>query len=226
MDRLGAHRDSTVHQENPLISQSIWENCRPSHHGRGDHPGGTAKGILESEQEFRDTYDLVCNSNVSAFTGGVRSKSIPLRKVSELQKLCIVRLLHTTDQEGLSPAESSQLHRDYVFTPTHSLHSELCMILQARYFLLADINYSTGNVSSNDIVKEISLEEYTARTTPWSDSEYSFNPGKVVTAHEIAFAPKGDNSANISVWFDVVPIKVSRSRIPIPRSNSFCDLFT
>ena len=218
VDRLGAHRDSAIHQENPLIPQSIWENCRPSHHGRGDgcYDGGIKKSALSLEQEWEDTYGVVCNSSndVSIFTGGVRNTTnIPVRKVTELQKLCIVRHMHSSSgQVDLSAEDSSQVHRDYVFTPTHSLHSELCMILQARYFILADVDYS-GYVSPKDIVKEISFDEYTSRTTPWVSIGHGFNPSKVVSAHEVVFAPKAEHNANLSIWFDAEPVKLEQSQI-------------
>jgi len=208
VDRLGAHRDNAIHQENPLIPQSIWENCRPSHHGRGD-------AECLKEQEWEDTYGLVCNSsNVSIFTGGVRNTTnIPVRKVTELQKLCIVRHMHSSSGKVDSYAEdSSQLYRDYVFAPTHSLNSELCMILQARYFILADVDYS-GYVSAKDIVKEISFDEYTSRTTPWVSVGHGFNPSKVVSAHEVVFAPKAEHNANLSIWFDAEPVKLEQSQI-------------
>ena len=214
VDRLGAHRDSVVHQENPLVAQSIWENCRPSHHGRGVECYGKSS-ILELEQEWNDTYSLVCNSNVSTFTGGVRPTNIPLRKVSDLQRLCIVRAMHSISSVQDDAAGSScQLHRDYVFTPTHSLHSELCMILQARYFLLGDANYSSASgLSPEDIVKEITYDEYVSRTTPWAAGEHRFDPSRVVAAHQVAFAPKGDHSANVSIWFDAQPVKLEQSQI-------------
>ena len=216
VDRLGAHRDSVVHQENPLVAQSIWENCRPSHHGRGRGVEyyGNKNSILELEQEWNDTYSLVCNSNVSIFTGGVRPTNIPLRKVSDLQKLCIVRAMYSSSSVQDAADSSSQLHRDYVFTPTHSLHSELCMILQARYFLLADVNYSSvSGLSPEDIVKEITYDEYECRTTPWAGGEHRFDPSRVVAAHQVAFAPKGDHSANVSIWFDAQPVKLEQSQI-------------
>ncbi|KAL7542681.1 hypothetical protein ACHAXR_011986 [Thalassiosira sp. AJA248-18] len=208
VDRFAAHRENTVHQENPLISQNIWENCRPSHRGRTDKRAGSSK--FDIEQEWCDTYALVCNSGVPIY-GEVNSA--PLRKLSDLQKLCIVLLMHTRD--GLFMKESSsQLHRDYVFAPTHSLHSELCMLLQARYFLLNDDFVShAAKVSPRDIVKEISFSEYKSLKTPWSTTAHRFDPSHCVTAHEVAFAPMGDHQANVSIWFNVAPIPLMQSQI-------------
>eukprot|EP00985_Skeletonema_marinoi_P006049 scaffold2622_cov165-Skeletonema_marinoi.AAC.1 len=87
------------------------------------------------------------------------------------------------------------LHRDYIYAPTHSLNSELCMILQTRYFLLLDEEYDNNQGSipaaadKHEFVKEISFDEYKSRTTPWN-SGYRLNKNKVVMATEVAFAPK------------------------------------
>ena len=219
VDRLGAHRDAVVHQENPLVAQGIWENCRPS-------PRDEIEGHIG--QEWRDTYHLVCNLGTAAFVDDrARARlanSLPAKKVSNLQRLCIVR--HMRSDPGLvvqkpSPAE---LHRDYVFAPTHSLHSELCMVLQVRCFLLPDVGFAhAGSVSAQDVVQEITLEEYRARTTPWSNSgqtDYGFDPSKCVMAHEVAFAPKGDHGANVSIWLDAHPVKLEQSQIKRSRKVS------
>eukprot|EP00984_Skeletonema_dohrnii_P036967 scaffold38538_cov283-Skeletonema_dohrnii-CCMP3373.AAC.1 len=92
------------------------------------------------------------------------------------------------------------------------------MILQTRYFLLLDEEYDDNQGSTaaaadkHDIVKEISFDEYKSRTTPWN-SDYRFNKNKVVMATEVAFAPKGDCSANVSIWFEAKPIKLEPSQI-------------
>lgn len=198
IDRFTLHNDNIVHQENPLIQQSIWEHCRPSQKGIIT---SFTSGQVDVEQVWLDTYRICSNSGTSAFN----VKKMMSEKISELQKLCIVRKLRSGD--------SGMLSRDYLFSPTHSLNSELCMILQERYFLLPDVNYtSAGDVSVTDCVKEISADEYEARTTPWTIG-HSFDPTKVVTAHEVAFAPKGDHSANVSIWFDAEPIKLEPSQI-------------
>mmetsp|Transcript_26356 Transcript_26356/g.56584 ORF Transcript_26356/g.56584 Transcript_26356/m.56584 type:complete len:357 (-) Transcript_26356:331-1401(-) len=88
------------------------------------------------------------------------------------------------------------------------------MILQARYFLLLDIDFtSAADVSPEDTVKEISFDEYTSYTTPWSETDHPFDPSRCVTAHEVTFAPKGDHSANLSIWFDTLPVKLVQSQI-------------
>jgi len=213
VDRLAAHRENAVHQENPLIAQSIWENCRPSQLGSQkecrSHEG---KPLLE-EQEWNDTYAMVCNSGVSVFAGGLRPTNTPSEKLSDLQKLCVVRLMRSGDGLSGEPA-SSQLHRDYVFAPTHSLHNELCMILQVRYFFLPSVNLTSAvDACREDMAKEISFDEYKFRTTPWSATDNMFDPSKCITAHEVAFAPKGDPTANISIWFDALPVKLEQSQI-------------
>ncbi|KAL7537243.1 hypothetical protein ACHAXR_007688 [Thalassiosira sp. AJA248-18] len=219
VDRLAAHRENVVHQENPIIAQSIWENCRPSHRRSNEERWSVSssgdngrQSILDMEQEWADTYSLVCNSGVSIFTGGI-GKAIS-KKLTLLQKLCIVRLMRSSDGLFQQESSSSQLHRDYIFAPTHSLHSELCMILQVRFFLLIDVNFTRASeLAPEYIVKEISFEEYKSRTTPWSATGHGFDPSKCVVAHEVAFAPKGDHNANVSIWFDALPIKLEQSQI-------------
>lgn len=208
VDRLAAHRENAIHQENPLIVQTIWENCCPSRHGLqiNNGGGGTVDNASKSILEWSDTYALVCNIGIPVFTGGIVPAPGPFEKLSALQKLCIVRCMRTKD--GLSDQEfGSQLHRDYVFTPTHSLHSELCMILQSRYFFLPDVNFVSVDGVSH-IVEEISFEEYEFCSARWSA-----NQSKYISAHEVAFAPKGDHSANVSIWFDATPIQLAQSQI-------------
>ena len=232
VDRFAAHRDSTVHQQNPLIAQGIWESCRPSLRGKkstSQYVGGDENGT-----SWMDTYALVCNIGVPSFGSwtlcyAANNKNIAtsIQKVSELQKLYIVSLMRGQDSTFSSSSSRSSeglqqlhlLHRDYIFAPTHSLHSELCMVLQTRYFLMLDNNEEDDNQDSiaaaadkHTIVKEISLAEYKSRSTPWH-SDYRFNENKVVVATEVAFAPKGDCNANVSIWFDAKPIKLEPSQI-------------
>ena len=227
VDRFAAHRDSTVHQENPLIAQGIWENCRPSLDGRKS-TSSQRGGRDESDMGWLDTYALICNIDVPTFgsfplsntpsnkdsTRGLQRLS---NKLSELQKLCIVSQMRGQDSSfsGSSSIGTQQLHllhRDFIFAPTHSLHSELCMILQTRYFLLLDENTITTASGKLDFVKEISSDEYTSRKTPWN-SNYRFKQNKVIVATEVAFAPKGDSNANVSIWFDAKPVKLEQSQI-------------
>lgn len=233
VDRFAAHRDSAVHQENPMIVQGIWENCRPSvARGNKQQQGGD----VNEDVGWEDTYALVCNTGVPAFGEWIlantpNNKSIATsstqasRKLSELQKLCIVSLMRGQDStEGTEGTEGTtsklhQLHRDYTYAPTHSLHSELCMVLQTRYFLLINDDEidvasiaAASNTNKDNIVKEISPSEYKSRTTPWN-SDYHFSRNKVVMATEVAFAPKGEYNANVSIWFDAKPIKLEPSQI-------------
>ena len=225
VDRFAAHRDSTVHQENPLIAQGIWENCRPSlceSKSTSQHGGRD-----ESEMSWLDTYALICNIGVPTFgsppnnvlsnknaTRGSQSSS---NKLSELQKLCIVSQMRgkVSTFSGSSTVGLQQLHllhRDFIYAPTHSLHSELCMILQTRYFLILDEDFITAASDKHSIVKEISSDEYNSRKSPWN-SNYRFKTNKVIVATEVAFSPKGDSNANVSIWFDAKPIKLEPSQI-------------
>ena len=171
IDRLAPHRDNSVHQENPLIPQSIWENCRP-----------LRRQGFPQEREWRDTVDLVCNSAVSVFRPG--RVPGPSSKLSSLQKLCIIRSMRGGGGP-FHPHAVSQAHRDYVFSPTCSLRSELCMVLQERYFFLPDVNFAdAGEVSPDDVVREITFGNFVAAL------EYGFDPSRLVTADEVAFGPK------------------------------------
>ena len=50
------------------------------------------------------------------------------------------------------------LHRGYVFAPTHSLHSELCMVLQVRYFVLPEVDFANAaGISPGHVAREITL---------------------------------------------------------------------
>ena len=144
---------------------------------------------------------------VWSLSGGLTPASDSPNKQSDLQKICIVHLLHNRD--GMSVEESSfQLDPDYVFDPTHSLHSELCMILETRYFFLPDVCLmSYAGVSPEDIAKEISFDEYKFR------ADHPFDPNRCVTAHKVVFAPKDDHIVNISIWFDATPTKLTQSQI-------------
>jgi hypothetical protein len=143
VDRLAAHRENSIHQVNPLIPQSIWDNCRPSLCDRRNMKVyGIDRTDNDIENEFEDTYALICNMNVPVFNGIKDTKNNrhgeagSSQKINELQRLSIVRLMHNGDGEfqcgdeavvGGVKVKKSQLYRDFLFSPTHSLHSELCM---------------------------------------------------------------------------------------------------
>jgi hypothetical protein len=195
VDPQAAHRESAIHQENPLISQSIWQHCRPSlKEGKGSNGGA-------SSSEFEDTYKIVCNTGIPVFHGVNDRRHIQNlpEKLSELHKLCIVEHFRTTQD------------RDFLYSPTHSLRGELCMILQTRYFRLEDA--ADGCVERDAIVQEISLDEYVARLTPWSPTGIPYSPFKVVRGHEVAFSPKGDTACNFSIWFDEEPVRLEQTQI-------------
>lgn len=215
VDPLILHNASAIHWANPLVPQTIWEHCRPSQRGSGF---SRATELVKTHQEWIDTYRLVCNSGCSAFgDGGQDMKQV--KKVDELHRLCIVRLMrigespYSPSMSGGSSVQSSRLHEDYVFSPTHALYGELCMVLQSRYFLVLDVDFDNGDcVDVGDIVREISSDEHKARTTPWIHGYY-VDPSKVVMAHEVVFAPKGDHAANPSIWFDALPIQLGPAQI-------------
>ncbi|KAL7520235.1 hypothetical protein ACHAWX_004968 [Stephanocyclus meneghinianus] len=193
VDPLAAHFESATHQENPLVPQSIWQHCRPSLR-RTNYPEAF---------EFEDTYAIVCNSsNIPVFVGDSerRPGQNLHEKLSELQKLCIVQYFRAGQ------------HKGFLYSPTHSLRGELCMILQTRYFQLNDVT-ADDTLRKDHAVNEITFDEYKARNTPWSQSGYPYSPFKVVVAHEVAFAPKGDPSCNFSIWFDEEPVKLEQTQI-------------
>ncbi len=196
VDRLAAHRDSSVHQENPLINHSIWENCRPSQRG-GVERGGVHNDVddpLYFEQMWADTYALICNDCM--FISGVENVKLPSQVITDLQKLCIVRLMHIDHAQF-----QANHYRDYIFSPTHSLHSELCMILQTRYFFLPDVIFTNANdIRCEDLVKEITVDLYHKLGASVETKN------KVITAYEVAFAPKGDHFANVTIWFSPCPV--------------------
>ena len=166
IDGHAAHRDSAVHQENPLIDQSIWENCRPSQ--RGVATNAVHRGVISHDWErvWSDTYDLVCNDCK------VCGEEKPVEKGEEkrvdnevtealnrLQKLCIVRRMH------IEPIVQENHYRDFIFAPTHSLRGELCMVLQTRYFFLPNVTFtSPDDVRRDDVVVEVSMDRYNQLT--------------------------------------------------------------
>jgi len=80
--------------------------------------------------------------------------------------------------------------------------------LQTRYFLLVPNSEVAFQALENvdvlirSVVREISLEEYNGRRSPW-DRRYPFTPKDVFIAREFAFGPCGDFSADVSLWFEV-----------------------
>jgi hypothetical protein len=197
VDPLASHRESATHQENPLVSQSVWQHCRPSLRGSKVDPDAASKF------EFEDTYRIVCNTGIPIFLGNnerLRGERNLAAKLNELEKLCIVEHFRQSGDKG------------FLYSPTHSLRGELCMILQTRYFLLEDVN-PDAKLDKSRIVKEISLDEYNARITPWSQCGVPYSPTHVVVGHEVAFAPKGEANCNFSIWFDECPIKLEQTQI-------------
>jgi len=194
-------------------------------------------------REWKDTYDLVCNldascyrpakvSPLSSYTlmskssfatamaaasagdiSGGSSKTIYAKSsngagkknMTEEQRLSIALLMSSGD-EGLR-------QEDYIYSHSHLIFGELCMILETRYFRLLSADNASmaeANASNNILVGtggfnsicEISNDEYNASRTPW-DTRYPYRPESIVIARKIAFGPVGEVNANVSVWFDI-----------------------
>ena len=191
IDRFAAHRESSMHQENCLIPQSCWEIC---------HSDET------TESEWINTYNLVCNMGVNSFSGR-HAKNVHIEKISHFQKLCIVLQM----RDGL---EMSQLYRDYIFAPTHSIHSELCMLLQTRYFIFPPVGCTTvAELTADSVAREISIAEYNALRNPCLSAHGPSEQGQLVIVYEVAFGPKGQHDANLSLWFNTPAIKLEPSQI-------------
>ncbi|KAL7461607.1 hypothetical protein ACHAXS_002024, partial [Conticribra weissflogii] len=218
MDPLFIHCENAIHQENPLIPQTIWEGCRPSVQNKSIYKYYGESKLSAAEEDyimFMDTYRLVCNDGVRAFRNSENTRNP--KTLTELQRLCcIVSMSRDVSQSedsnhGDAKGMTRSYRNDYIFSPTHSMMNELCMILQLKYFLLLDVDYTEGKVGVDDVVREISEAEYKDRTRPWSSTDVPFSPSKVVKVHKLAFAPKGDHFANISFWFDeeIIPLEQS-----------------
>lgn len=52
------------------------------------------------------------------------------------------------------------------------------------------------------IIREISFEEYQARTSAW-DKTFPYSPDSVVAVKELAFGCLGETSSKVSLWFDL-----------------------
>ncbi|KAL7467982.1 hypothetical protein ACHAXS_008202, partial [Conticribra weissflogii] len=220
MDPLFLHCENAIHQENPLIPQTIWEGCRPSVQMKRKNRLNGKNKLSAAEEDYimwMDTYRLVCNTDVRAFPVSANIRNPKM--LTELQRLCcVVSMSRQVSQpedsnHGEAKPMRSSYRNNYIFSPTHSMMNELCMVLQVKYFLLLDVDYAKGNVGVDDIVREISQAEYEDRTGPWSSTDFPFSPSKVVKVHKLAFAPKGDHFANISFWFDEKLIPLEQSEI-------------
>jgi hypothetical protein len=178
-----------MHQENCLIPQSCWEIC----------------GSDEMTNEWTKTYNLVCNMGVNSFSGR-HAPDGRIEQISHFKKLCLV--LHMRD--GL---ETPQLYQDYIFTPTHSIHSKLCMILWTLYFIFLRVGCTdVAELTADSVVREISIAEYSARTTPCSSAYVHSEQGQFVIVHEVAFSPKGQHDPNLSFWFNTPAIVLDPSQ--------------
>ena len=209
-DRLYHRTHNSVHQENPIIEPFVWDRCRPTR--------PLKDGAKESE--WQDTYDLVCNFGVPIFDPTKSNEtrlpehnvSLNKKKLTELQKLCIVVSMHRAPiisqnaaMAAMAEGENFESHLDFVHTRTHLLHGQPCTVLQTRHFRLMDLkpwtdsHYQGRVVSLEDIITEVSQREY---------NEYrSISPNAMIRADELVFDSKGKRSANLSTWFDadIVP---------------------
>jgi hypothetical protein len=158
-----------------------------------------------------------------------KDPSIPQPKsLSELQRTCIAVLMSYKGQDG-----HGSIHRSYMYNPRFLVFDKLCMIvsrelfpitqcqlplfshpltfislqkLQTRYFVLVHNSevetFDNVDILIRSVVREISLEEYNGRRSPW-DRRYPFTPKDVFVVRELAFGPCGDNTADVSIWFEV-----------------------
>ena len=146
------------------------------------------------------------NSGGSSPNGGTGAK----KNLTEEQRLSIA-LLMSSGGSDMSDQE------DYVYSPSHLVYGELCMILQTRYFRLlsADSALKAETDASNDIlgigglnsVREISIDEYNASRTPW-DKRAPYQPNSTLVARKITFGPLGE-TASVSLWFDIPSSQIS-----------------
>ena len=65
------------------------------------------------------------------------------------------------------PVEKSQLYQDYIFASTHTIHSELCMLLQTPYSIFLRVGCThVAELTAKSVAREISIAKYSALTTP------------------------------------------------------------
>ena len=191
VDKYYHRHNGSLHALNPLVGQMYWEKCRPSVMKRRcskQSPIGKVNKAEARAEEWRDTYDLVCNFDGSCLASTPRALNISSttctgpsaggganikKHLTEEQRLSIALImcyggdhLNGTTGTTIPIAGSGSRHDDYVFAPSHLVYNELSMILQTRYFRLISSG-KASNMSQQKIggvelmsVREIDLEEY------------------------------------------------------------------
>jgi hypothetical protein len=164
-DALYHHRENSMFQHNPIVDYH------------------TSKQFGNESNAFETSYNLVCNNHVPVFDKRF-VLPVPSRKLSNVQKLCIVRAM----QAGNGPA-----YHNFTYQNKQSLQGQPCMILQTRYFRLPKLN-TRAPINLEDIVHEVSSHEY--------NQLVMVIPSMMVRADEIVFESKGKHNCNRSIWFD------------------------
>ena len=161
------------------------------------------------------------SSGSSSTNGGAGGNvSAGKKKLTEEQRLSIALLMSGgEDTNGMSDQE------DFIYSPSHLVYDELCMILQTRYFRLvsaddapkpaSDASSDTLGFGGLNSVREISIEEYNASRTPWGDTRCSYSPNSTMVVRKICFGPCGEANANVSIWFDIPSSQISPCTPPM-----------
>ncbi|KAL7508561.1 hypothetical protein ACHAXN_005625 [Cyclotella atomus] len=197
LDRLHHVRMNGIIQVNPLVEPWTWNECRPA----------ADEGTVEQSDEdyfWNDTYRMVCNWDVPIFSAeettpskqsGVMSYSNMVsrnyQKISDLQKLCIVVAMRKPSKISTDTG-AHNASSDFTYEPTHCLNGQPCMILQNRFYRLLDYKEKVHVSSIEDVVEEISMQEYNCLAN-----------NLTVKAYEVVMDSKGKRSANLSIFFDV-----------------------
>ena len=124
-------------QESPVIDPFSWGKCRP--HREFNHG-----------DEFSDTCDMIWNNNVTCFPqlddGGFNQQYYAQARAAAAHQAAtsssvvsyssIVRSTSPISQEATKLAIAlAMVNTDvFMYTPTHCLNGQPCMILQTRYF--------------------------------------------------------------------------------------------
>ena len=209
--------------------------------GNVQPPNGSHANDTWGSREWQDTYGLlVCNLDAlrspssqptppasshtlmskSSFVTALAAAStgdstlpnacVGKKKLTEEQRLSIALLM--------SGGKDMSGQEDYIYSPSHLVYGDLCMILQTRYFRLviaddapkqeSDASSDTLGIGGLNSVREISVEEYNASRTPW-DKRCSYSPKSTMVVRKISFGPCGEANSNVSIWFDISSSQIS-----------------
>lgn len=169
-----------ITQENPVIDPFSWGKCRPDREfNHGD--------------EVSDTCDMVWNNNVTIFPqledgyhqqyARARTTTHQGAKSSSVVSYSnIVRNTSPNNEEATTLAIAlTMVNADvFLYSPTHCLNGQPCMILQTRYFRVA------GGLK---VVEETSITEYSQGSNNYI----------IIRADEVVFDSKGKRSCNHSM---------------------------